>query len=160
MNKIKIGGIIAHENLASIRLGGVVGRVDAAAAFLSALGDAGVNVQFLAHLQDQQGQDQIIVAVDRNDLQRAFDLACATQLELCADATSCDVNVASIGIFGPDFRIRPGIAGTFLRAISQKKIRVHAISTSISTCALLIPAEKLGDATEAIRETFEMPSME
>ena len=66
-------------------------------------------------------------------------------------------NVALISIFGPDFRERPGIAGTMFAALGAKGINILAISTSISTLTCVIDADHLTDAVAAMRETFDLP---
>ncbi len=62
-----------------------------------------------------------------------------------------------ISIFGPDFRERPGIAGTMFSALGAREINILAISTSISTVSCVIDIDRLGDAVDAMRETFDMP---
>ena len=66
-------------------------------------------------------------------------------------------NVALVAIFGPDFRERPNIAGTFFSALAQAGINILAISTSISTLSCVIDADRLDDAVRAICGAFELP---
>jgi aspartokinase len=157
VSKIKIGGILIQDHLAIIRISGVDGQDDAAATYLSLLGESGININFITHLLDQKRHDHLVIAVNHDDLQKAFDLACSNQVELKASAVSFSRNVASGGIYGPDFRLRPGIAGALLQVLANQKISVQAISTSVSTCSALIPSDRLGDAVKAIEQAFEMP---
>lgn len=157
MTKIKIGGILQNARLARISVMGVPGRMDTAAVLLNAFAQAGVNVQFIVQCIDQRGDDHLVVCVDRDDLEGSLDRICHAQAELCAESVSHDPQVASLGIFGPDFRERPGIAGTFFAALQAAGVHIQAISTSISTCTVIIAADRVPAAMAAIQQTFELP---
>jgi aspartate kinase len=157
VGKIKLGGIMQNAHLARISMMGVPGRVDTAAVLLNTFAQAGLNVQFIVQCIDQRHDDHLVVCVDRDDLDRSLDLICRVQAELCAVSVGYDPQVASLGIFGPDFRERPGIAGTFFAALQSAGIHIQAISTSISTCTVIIAADRLQDAVGAIKRTFELP---
>jgi aspartokinase len=95
--------------------------------------------------------------VDRGDLDRSLDLTCHVQAELCAASVGHDPRVASLGIYGPDFRERPGIAGVFFAALKAEGIHIQAVSTSISTCTVIIAADRAQDAVGAVERAFELP---
>ena len=65
--------------------------------------------------------------------------------------------VAIVSIFGPDFRERPGIAGTMFDALAAEDVNIMAISTSISTVSCVIESKALETALDALRETFDLP---
>jgi aspartokinase len=157
VTKIKIGGIMQNDHLARISLMGAPGRADTASVLLNTLGQAEINVQFIVQCMNQHDYDHIVLCIDRDDLARALDLTCQVQAELRSDSASHDPNVASVGIFGPDFRIRPGIAGVFFAALAAAGIPIQAISTSVSTCTVIIPVNRLPDAVTVIQQTFELP---
>ena len=157
MSKVKIGGFLHHEHLARVSVMGVPGRLDTAAVVLNTFGQAGINVQFIVQCPDQHGDDHVVLCVDQDELGRALEWVCRIEAELCASAVSSDADVATLGIFGPDFRVRPGIAGTFFTALTSAGIRLQAISTSISTVTVVIAADRLADAVAAIQQTFELP---
>ena len=65
--------------------------------------------------------------------------------------------VAIVSIFGPDFRERPGIAGTMFHALAERGVNILAVSTSISTVSCVIESDPLESALVALRETFDLP---
>jgi aspartate kinase len=65
--------------------------------------------------------------------------------------------VAIVSIFGPDFRERPGIAGTMFDALAGQGINILAISTSISTVSCVIGSDDLEMALISLRQTFDLP---
>ncbi len=157
VGKIKIGGVMRNDHLARISVMGVPGRTDTAAVLLSTLAQMRINVQFIVQCIDDEDDDHIVVCVDRDDLDRSLDLVRHVQTELSASSVSHDPQVASLGIFGPDFRERPGIAGMFFAALKSAGIHIQAISTSISTCTVIIAADRLQEAIGAIERTFQLP---
>ena len=155
--RVKIGGIIQNDHLARVSVLGVPHQPDTAAKLLNAFGRAGINVQFIVQCIDHNTNEHIVVCIDRNDLERALELVRHIQGELCASATDHAAHVASVGIFGPDFRAKPGIAAALLAALAAAEIHIQAISTSISTVTVVIAADQLPQAVEAIRQAFELP---
>jgi aspartate kinase len=157
MEKIRIGGIMQNAHLSLLNVTAVPDRPGIAAAILNGLGRAGINVQFIVQCIDQSHRDQVAVCVDRADLQAALDIVNGLLPELEAGKVVAHPEVAIVSIFGPDFRERPGIAGTMFDALAQHQINILAISTSISTVSSVIEAENLETALVSLRGTFDLP---
>jgi aspartate kinase len=157
VEKIKIGGILQNAHLARISVMGVPDRPGTAAALLTAFGQTAINVPYIVQCVNQNNQDYIVLCVDRDDLETAWRLACAVQQELCAETVTYDPQVASLGIFGPDFRERAGIAAAMFSALAAVGINIQSISTSISTVSVIIEAHRIDDAVAAIQNAFELP---
>ncbi len=155
--KIKVGGVIQNDHLASISVLAVRDRPGIAAAVLDALGQKNLNVQFVVQMIDHENQAQIVLCVDRTDLQSSLEAIEAIRGEVQPQAVTPHSEVASLAIFGPDFRERPGIAGKMFRAIAERGINILAISTSISTVNCIIELSRVKDALEAINEHFDLP---
>jgi aspartate kinase len=156
-SRIKIGGILKNPNLAALSVLGIADRPGIAATLLSALGRERVNVQFIVQCMDMRRQTHIVLCVDRSDLKQARALADAAAVAMGAETVDQIEEVGLVSIFGPDFRERPGIAGTMFGALADKGINILAISTSISTVACIIEGRNMNLALEALRETFELP---
>ncbi|MCX8061153.1 MAG: ACT domain-containing protein [Anaerolineales bacterium] len=158
MEKIKIGGILCHQNLGMLCIQGLSGsRTDSAASLLFEFGAQRVNIQFIVQLIDQHGKGQLTLAVAREDMCFAFDLVSRLQKQIGINSVKLKMNIASIGIYGPDFRVRPGIAGNFLKCLAGENIPVFAVSTSVSTCSALIPESEASKARSAMEAYFLLP---
>jgi aspartokinase len=158
LEKIKIGGILYHENLTMLCIQGLPHpHMDAEASILTEFGLHKVNIQFLVQLSDRCGQGQLTLAVARHDTQVAFDLLLRLQKQIGIGSAKLRLQVASLGIFGPDFRLRPGIAGNFLKCLNEQSIPIFAISTSVSTCSALIPESEASKARTALDAYFLLP---
>jgi aspartate kinase len=157
MSKIRIGGIMQNAHLSLLNVTAVPDRPGIAAAILSSLGGRGINVQFIVQCIDQSQQDQVALCVDRDDLPVALELVNAIAPEIDAGKVVSQPEVAIVSIFGPDFRERPGIAGTMFQSLADRGVNIMAVSTSISTVSCVINAEVLETALFALRDTFDLP---
>jgi aspartate kinase len=157
MEKIRIGGIMQNAHLALLNVTAVPDRPGTAAAILSGLGSCSVNVQFIVQCIDQSDRDQVALCVDRDDLETAQEIVDRIAPELEAGKVIVQPRAAIVSIFGPDFRERPGIAGTMFNALAVRGINILAISTSISTVSCVIDADDLEVGLISLRETFDLP---
>lgn len=157
MAKIRIGGIMQNAHLSLLNVTAVPDRPGIAAAILGELGSRSINVQFIVQCIDQNHQDQVALCVDRDDLQVALEAVKRVAPDLDAGTVMPYPEVAIVSIFGPDFRERPGIAGTMFDALAADGINILAISTSISTVSSVIESNDLETALDALRLTFDLP---
>lgn len=157
MEKVRIGGIMQNAHLSLLNVTAVPDRPGIAAAILGGLGERGINVQFIVQCIDQSERDQVAVCVDRDDIDAALEIVGRLAPEIDAGKIVSQPKAAIVSIFGPDFRERPGIAGTMFEALAQEEINILAISTSISTVSCVIESEKLEAALISLRDTFDLP---
>ena len=157
MGKIRIGGIMQNAHLSLLNVTAVPDRPGTAAAILGELGNRGINVQFIVQCIDQNKQDQVALCIDRDDLPAALDSVNRVAPGVQAGKVISYPEVAIVSIFGPDFRERPGIAGTMFEALAAEGINIMAISTSISTVSCVIQADRLETGLNTLRRTFDLP---
>lgn len=163
MSKTKIGGIIQNTDLVRINLMGIVdaasnhGAPAAYAVLLESLGNAQVSVDFIVHGSDPDGNEWLIFCVGKDNWEKTRRILQNFQADHKVRQISVDQNVASIGIYGPDFRIKPGLAGALMKTIHSAGITIQAVSTSLSTFTILIPEDQVDRALTAIQQGFELP---
>ena len=155
--KTRIGGILKNQTLARISIIGLPDRPGMAAMILGALGDAHINADFIIQCIDLNQQDHFVICIQRDELPEALRVVEAATRDVRARSIVHESRAASISIFGPDFRERPGIAATMFRALAQSGINIEAISTSISTVTCIITEASLPDALTAIYHHFDVP---
>jgi aspartokinase len=155
--KTKVGGVIQNDHLASVSVLAVKDKPGIAAAVLDVLGQRNLNVQFIVQVIDHQMQDQIVLCVDRDDLARCLDAIETIRASMQPAAVAANPQVASIAIFGPDFRERPGIAGQMFSALAERGVNILAISTSISTVNCIIEGARLKEALAGVHQYFDLP---
>lgn len=157
MEKIRIGGIMQNAHVSLLNVTSVPDRPGIAAAILGGLGQQGINVQFIVQSIDQSNRDQVALCVDRDDLPAAQDVLNRVVPGFESGQVITFPEAAIVSIFGPDFRERPGIAGTMFEALADKDVNILAISTSISTVSCVITSENLETGLNALRKTFDLP---
>jgi aspartate kinase len=157
MAKIRIGGIMQNAHLALLNVTAVPDRPGIAASILGQVGKRGINVQFIVQCIDQNQRDQVALCIDRDDMPAALEIVEAIAPKLEAGKVIAWPEVAIVSIFGPDFRERPGIAGTMFEALAKAGINILAISTSISTVSCVIGSEWIEQALSGLRDTFDLP---
>ncbi len=153
----RIGGILKNARLARINVMGLPDRPGMAALVLGALGAARINVEFIIQCVDLNQADHFVLCVDREELAEALRVVETATHEVRARSIVHDSRTASVAIFGPDFRERPGIAATMFRALAEAGINIEAISTSISTVTCIISEADLPAALAAIHRRFDVP---
>jgi aspartokinase len=157
MKKIKLGGIIEHTDLSLISIENITDRPGIAGLTFLALSHRGINVEFIMHCLNQKGESQVILCISQSNSDEALAVLHELKPRIGNPDLFVNTDIAVISIFGPHFRERPGIAGTFFSALNSKGINIMAISTSISTCSCVIRSSDLPAAVEAVGEAFAIP---
>ena len=155
--KTQAGGLIQRDHLAMIGIMDIPSRPGVGSRLFSALSDQGVNVELVVHLIDLEEKDHIVLGVDRDDLSEALTVVERVREEVGGKAVTSDPEVASVSLFGFDFREQRGVASRMFEALGDYNINIRAISTSLSTITCVIEAQHLDEAVHALREAFALP---
>jgi aspartokinase len=155
--KIKVGGIMASTGLATVSILSLPDRPDVPGMVLQEVGKRNINIEFIVHNSDLDGNRNMTFCIDQKHLEPAIETLEGIKSLIDAKGISYHPDVAMISVFGPHFRERPMISGLMFNALGTAGIEVLAISTSISSCCCLIQAEQAEDAMRALRDTFEAP---
>jgi len=158
MEKPKAGGIIQNINLAKIGVMSVPDRPGIASAILGALLEKNVNVQFIVQTIDLNDRSNIILCVNKNDLETTMSAIEKVRPDINAEAIIYQPNVAMVSVYGPHFRDHPGIAFIAFSSLAEVGINIIAISTSISTISCVIEGDKVDKAVEVLSSAFNVPS--
>lgn len=163
LSKIKIGGIIQNANLVRISMTclannpAVQSNSTAFAALLESLGSAHISVDFIVHGSHQDQDELLVFCVSQDEWDETQRILQDFQTDHDIKQITINHNVASIGIYGPDFRIKPGLAGALIKIMHSAGVTIQSISTSLSTFTMIIPANQSERALAAIHQEFELP---
>ena len=155
--KLQAGGLIRNDHLAMIGVMDIPSRPGVGGRLFSALSDQGINVEFIVHLIGLEEKDHIVLCVDRDDLSEALTAVERVREGVGGKAVTSDPEVASVSLFGLDFREQRGVASRMCKALGDSNINIHAISTSLSTITCVIEAHRLDEAVRALRDAFTLP---
>jgi aspartate kinase len=156
-NKLQAGGLIQNDHLAMIGVMDIPSHSGVGGQLFSALSNQGINVELIVHLIDLEEMDHIVLCVDRDDLGEALAVVERIRGEVGGKAVTRDPEVASVSLFGLDFREQRGIASLMCKTLGDCNINIRAISTSLSTITCIIKARRLDEAVSALREAFTLP---
>jgi len=155
--KLQAGGLIQNDHLAMIGIMDIPSHPGVGGGLFSALSDDGINVELIVHLIDLEKEDHIVLCVDRDDLSEALTVVEGVREEIGGKAVTSDPEVASVSLFGLDFREHHGVASLMCKTLGDCNINIRAISTSLSTITCVIEAQRLDDAVSALRDAFTLP---
>ncbi|MDI7261411.1 MAG: hypothetical protein QME90_16020 [Thermodesulfobacteriota bacterium] len=155
--KVKVGGIMAAGGLATVSILSLPDRPDVPGTVLHAMGGRNINIEFVVHNVDIEGNGNMTFCIDQKNLETAVEVLEGVKPLIEARGISYHPNVATISVFGPHFRERPMISGLMFNALGTAGINVMAISTSISSCSCVIQADQIEDAMRVLHETFDAP---
>jgi aspartate kinase len=156
LSKIQIGGIVQHSNLILFVLEGKIAE-NLSANLLSALGEKNINIQVIVRNISQTGIEVVSFCIENEHYYQTLDTLDYLKQTYNIEYIREEHAVSNLGIYGPDFRIRSGLAGKFLEVMAQAGINIRVISTSISTFSVIIPTSQLEIARSAIECHFEIP---
>ncbi len=156
-DKIKVGGILQYGGLCLVGVMSAPDRPGIAAAIFHALGQERLNAQFIVQNIDLNNDAHVQFCVADEDCPRVLAALRSVVPTLGAQKVIAHGPVALVGIFGPDFRERPGIAGAAFGALARAGVNILAVSTSISTIACVIDDQERPRASEALQAVFAVP---
>lgn len=156
-SRLEAGGLIQNDHLAMIGIMDIPSHPGVGGMFFSELSEQGINVELIVHLIDLEEKDHIVLCVGRDDLSQALAVAERIREQVGGKAVTSDPAVASVSLFGLDFREHHGIASHMCKTLGDCNINIRAISTSLSTITCVIEAQRLDDAVHALREAFALP---
>ena len=131
---------------------GIAGRV------LSALADAGVNVDMIIQNEPvTEGQlADMSVTVPRDDLLNATDALEALKAELGFGGVQTDVSMGKVSLVGAGMRSHPGVAAKALTTLGQAGVNIEMISTSPIKISCVVREEHVETAVRELHAAFEL----
>ncbi len=155
--RTRIGGILRFTGLCLVGVMSAPDRPGLAAAVFEALGAERLNVQFIVHSIDLNNDAHIQFCVAAGDTDRVMEIVRPVADALGARKVILLSDVALICVFGPDFRERPGLAGTAFSSLAEAGLNILAVSTSISTISCVVHGRDCVPALDALQRVFALP---
>lgn len=157
MEKVRIGGIMESDGRALLRIMSVPHHAGAAATLLGAMGQAGINIEFLVQSNDLDDTANYSLVIAQKDLEHALTVLETIKPDIEAKGLSYIPDVAVISIFGPHLREKPRVPGLMFSALSSVGVSALAIATSISSVSCVVEGIYLTTSVQALSETFDVP---
>lgn len=150
-----VSGVTMSRDEARVTLLGVPDAVDRPALIFRLLAEASVNVDMIVQSQSRSDASvNLTFTVGRRDAARASDLMQSAKAEIGFAELRVDEDVAKVSVVGVGMRSHAGVAQTMFTALSDKGIRIQAISTSEIKISVLIDAAYAELAVRALHGAY------
>ncbi len=157
MDKVPIGGIISVRGLTMLEVLGLPNKPGYAGQILTLLGDAAINLHFIAEGEDANGMANITICIDPARNQDALQIINRHQKNHAATIIKSRPLVSLLTIYGPHFREKPAICGKMCYALGKNNINILGISTSISSVCCIVTDDNYQKAYDSLLTVFSLP---
>jgi aspartate kinase len=153
VEKALVSGIAYSRDEAKITLVGVQDQPGIAAAIFGPLADANINVDMIVQNTSHDGTTDMTFTIPRADLERALKVV-KDNMKVPYKSIETDKAVVKVSIIGVGMRSHAGVAQTMFKALADKKINIHIISTSEIKVSVLISEEYTELALRALHTAY------
>lgn len=156
MEDIVVSGVAYNRNEAKISILGVPDRPGMAARLFSQLGQEKIGVDVIIQNVGSNGRNDISFTVGRDDFQAACDLSQRFVEEHGAQTIQTDQNIGKVSVVGVGMKSHSGVAAMMFGALAKENINIQMISTSEIKVSVVISAQDVDRAVQAIHQEFEL----
>jgi aspartate kinase len=158
MEEALISGIAFTRDEAQLTVAGVPDRPGIAAAILSPIGEANIEIDMIVQNVGADGTTDFTFTVARGDHERASEIASAVAAGLGAKGVRSGLDIAKVSVVGVGMRSHAGIAARMFRTLAAEGINIRMISTSEIKISVVIEDKYLELAVRALHRAFNLES--
>jgi len=159
MERNEIAGIAADRNEARITLTGVPDRPGTVAAVIGPIAEAGLQVDMIVHAATPDtGSSDLTFTVPRASLAQAMAVIEGKQDTVGYAKMITDDAVAKVSIVGVGIRSNPALAARMFSTLAERRINLHAVSTSEIKVSALIAEADMELAVRVLHTAFGLDS--
>jgi aspartate kinase len=155
MERNEIAGIAADRNEARVTLTGVPDRPGTVAAVIQPIAEAGLQVDMIVHAATPDtGSSDLTFTVPRSSLAQAMAVIEARKDAIGYASIVHDDAVAKVSIVGVGIRSNPALAARMFTTLAERKINLHAVSTSEIKVSVLVAESDTELAVRSLHTAF------
>ena len=151
-----ISGIAFNRDEARLTLSGVPDQPTVAAAILSPIVEANIDVDMIVQNTVGNGKTDFTFTVHHDDYSRAKELLEKVCVTLHAESVQGSSDIAKVSIVGVGMWNHPGVAKTMFETLGSEGINIHQITTSEIKISVLVDSKYLELAVRALHKAFEL----
>lgn len=156
MEDALISGIAFAKDEAQLTVAGVPDRPGIAAAILGPIGDANIEIDMIVQNVSADGNTDFTFTVNRNDTERAHEIANKVAAELGAKGVRVASDIVKVSLVGVGMRSHAGIASKMFKSLAVVGINIRMISTSEIKVSVVIDEKYLELAVRTLHADFEL----
>ncbi len=158
VEKELVSGITYTRDEAKVTLVGVADQPGVAASIFGPLADANINVDMIVQNSSREGTTDLTFTTGRADIERALKVI-KENIKVPYAAITTDKSVAKVSVIGVGMRSHAGVAQTMFKALADRKINIHIISTSEIKVSVLISEEYIELALRALHTAYGLDAV-
>lgn len=151
-----ISGIAHDSSECKVTLRHVQDAPGIAAVVFERLASKGVNVDMIIQDISVDGVTDISFTCPVDDLPTAKKACDELVVDINAEGYLVNDAVAKVSIVGAGMKSNPGVAAKMFRALSDKGINIHMISTSPIRISVVVSLDKMDEAVRALHTAFDL----
>lgn len=149
-------GAALIKDEARITVLGVPDRPGAAITVFSKIAAKNIGMDMIIQNVGAEGLADISFTVVRGDLPATLRAVEEAVKELGAEGFDYDDNVSKVSVVGLGMATQPGVAEKMFRALAEKGINIHMITTSEIKISVLVDRQHAQEALRTVHEAFEL----
>jgi len=153
---MKIGGLVEQGNLVMYTITSLSDQPGVAGQVLNILAQARINLEFITEISYRDNSAVMSFCINADSMDAA-DKLIQDNVEVNSLTISKIEFVSILGVYGPHFREKPGIAAVFCSLLGDAGVNILGISSSISTISCLIDIRDFEKAKSLLLTRFELP---
>lgn len=154
VEKLLISGVASDKNTARISVIGIEDKPGTAFKIFNTLAKKHINVDIILQSVGREGTKDISFTVAEDDLQDTLNILEENKEALTIQEINYQQDVAKISIVGAGMMSNPGVAAKMFEALTNARVNIHMISTSEVRITVLINANDVERAINAVHERF------
>jgi aspartate kinase len=158
MERPLVTAVTHSTSEARITLTGLPDRPGIAGRVLTALADAGVNVDMI--IQNEPASDghlaDMSVTVPRDDLGAASEALRPLREELGFGSVQADARMGKVSLVGAGMKSHPGVAARALSVLGEAQVNIEMISTSPIKISCVVREEDVETAVRQLHTAFDL----
>ncbi len=156
MEQELVSGIAYSRDEAKVTLRDVDDRPGRAAAIFGPLADVAINVDMIVQNISAERKTDVTFTVANDDLARAKKVIEDAQSDIVFGKLETMSGLAKVSIVGVGMRSHAGVAQKMFAILAEQEINIHVISTSEIKVSVLIDAEHVEAAVQALHAGFDL----
>ena len=152
----RVFGVETEQGVASITLRSLPDTKGIGAQVFTALADARISVDTILKNMTVNGFWDLTVTVDKNDLNEALKVVQSLMKVLGSGSVVFDDALAKVSIVGTGMQNAPGYAARMFKALGNKNINIHLITTSEIRITCVIQEQHLQAAVQSLHDSFTL----
>lgn len=151
-----VRGIAFNKNIAKVTVLGVPHNPQSVHRLFQEISDRKISLDAIVQSESVKDTIGISFTLGRGALLECVKAVQKIAREIGAGEVLYEIDCAKVSMVGGGMKREPGVAARMFKALAERQIKIHMISTSEIKVSVVIDTDRVSDAVEAIHEEFQL----